>query len=1011
MEESSNHTWIDACKLMDEVKDSKDIRAVETEVPFRTDVILYDLSIQTTHSNFEDEIYKSNQWLRKNIRRGNTVAQVRDSSKNIKEVFFGRKGFEKFFDLRYEYIQYNLNEIKALVSKNKNQNANEDHEVLHNIIFGDVKEFLSQGNKISVYQLVKANGENAQISWSPRLEAWIIASKNVSLLARTLDDVELYKKDRYHYARLIAAQWFQTIKRIEAENQLDALKKDMSEVTFVGEYCGNPDYQHLIKYEKIDLIFYAIVQNNSERTCIPPDQAYELFRRYGFSTVQSSCMREFKDFTTLNNHLKMLYCKVAESDIETGAEGSVLYFVLEDKNGSCRTISLCKLKTIEYRIYRKLREKLRSYLNLLEERKKSKGVASFDNIFRKFKNEVEELCESQKPPSKLSYYYRIASAAFEFSQKYPEDTKLIHERYLTFLSCLLWAVDNERVLTPHLLKNEAEVANLMKIPWSSYTKFKNDEEVQNSKSNKGTPSFRKKIFAIVPIGIPGMGKSFQIKVIEEVISSMNGRMEIVSSDVTRQKCMENLAAKQPELTLDQRFERSGKDARNSFNAQVKALLNKDFKEDFFVLFLDKNHPPNALKGAISALREASSSRVELEIVALTPQLKRRYLHTSLKNSKNVSEYPFSFDFLMSCISRVQDRKTHETLNGEGEKSLGVMINFFSMYRNTNLTDEFLLNEGFDSILRLPFVNDSQSTEDDYPSSLKTQMTKILDETVPYQGCSNQSLLTEFWKELQKLTIKNYNFPPKDEAVSAVIDFFKTAIPAPNSKSTNNHNRRMEIEHNEEEKKEVFHPKSGTTPKKDPIYLGIFAKGDPTKAVRDCLIRLLEESSEKFPKNSALQDNLVEVRSQKMRRLRFIDDYHITSLFVGNRKEKMHTSYFTSFREGVEMDIEVTAVAYVPNKIYTGICVIDQSKVKVENAFPHLTLLTGDWKPVKSNDLLENLFGRGAIFERDFVEFTESGTQMIKEFTVKIDRETVTGYLVRMPSKLVIPGVTKAFYGR
>jgi len=44
-------------------------------------------------------------------------------------------------------------------------------------------------------------------------------------------------------------------------------------------------------------------------------------------------------------------------NIEDGEEGSVLYFVSSEN----KVLALCKLKTLEYRIYRKLREKLRNY--------------------------------------------------------------------------------------------------------------------------------------------------------------------------------------------------------------------------------------------------------------------------------------------------------------------------------------------------------------------------------------------------------------------------------------------------------------------------------------------------------------------------------------------------------------------------------------------------------------------------------------------------------------------------
>ena len=58
--------------------------------------------------------------------------------------------------------------------------------------------------------MVKANGENAQVSYCEDADAWLIASKNVSLLARTKSDIKLYDRakdgdtDRYQYAKLIA---------------------------------------------------------------------------------------------------------------------------------------------------------------------------------------------------------------------------------------------------------------------------------------------------------------------------------------------------------------------------------------------------------------------------------------------------------------------------------------------------------------------------------------------------------------------------------------------------------------------------------------------------------------------------------------------------------------------------------------------------------------------------------------------------------------------------------------
>lgn len=53
----------------------------------------------------------------------------------------------------------------------------------------DVKKALNNEKKMHVYKLGKANGENAQISYVKECDSWVMASKNVSLLARNKEDL------------------------------------------------------------------------------------------------------------------------------------------------------------------------------------------------------------------------------------------------------------------------------------------------------------------------------------------------------------------------------------------------------------------------------------------------------------------------------------------------------------------------------------------------------------------------------------------------------------------------------------------------------------------------------------------------------------------------------------------------------------------------------------------------------------------------------------------------------
>ena len=55
-------------------------------------------------------------------------------------------------------------------------------------------------------------------------------------------DIDLYKGERYHFAKLMGDEWFRILRKLEqkiGQRGIDDLKKEMEGRTFVGEYCGN----------------------------------------------------------------------------------------------------------------------------------------------------------------------------------------------------------------------------------------------------------------------------------------------------------------------------------------------------------------------------------------------------------------------------------------------------------------------------------------------------------------------------------------------------------------------------------------------------------------------------------------------------------------------------------------------------------------------------------------------------------------------------------------------------
>ena len=48
--------------------------------------------------------------------------------------------------------------------------------------------------------------------------------------------------------------------------------EDIEGKTLLGEHCGNKNHQHITTYDKVQIIFYAIVENVGTHHCIPVEE-------------------------------------------------------------------------------------------------------------------------------------------------------------------------------------------------------------------------------------------------------------------------------------------------------------------------------------------------------------------------------------------------------------------------------------------------------------------------------------------------------------------------------------------------------------------------------------------------------------------------------------------------------------------------------------------------------------------------------------------------------------------
>jgi len=188
----------------------------------------------------------------------------------------------------------------------------------------------------------------------------------------------------------------------------------------------------------VTIIFYAVVENLSMNDCIPCDEAWALFDKWGLDKVAIQTLGEFSEYGVFCDALCRVFKDVAKSEIAQEEEGNVLYFIKRPNPTATDTkpevMSLCKLKTLEYRLFRKMREKLRNFYGRppseqTEEKEKM--------VIKKFISEARELSEEHDLPRELTYYINLFKTAFEFLDQSQANIEMLNEEYVTFSEKLL----------------------------------------------------------------------------------------------------------------------------------------------------------------------------------------------------------------------------------------------------------------------------------------------------------------------------------------------------------------------------------------------------------------------------------------------------------------------------------------------------------------------------------------------------------------------------------------------
>eukprot|EP01017_Pseudomicrothorax_dubius_P027925 TRINITY_DN3273_c0_g3_i3.p1 TRINITY_DN3273_c0_g3~~TRINITY_DN3273_c0_g3_i3.p1 ORF type:complete len:577 (-),score=151.28 TRINITY_DN3273_c0_g3_i3:584-2314(-) len=563
--------------------------------------------------------------------------------------------------------------------------------------------------------------------------------------------------------------------------------------------------------------------------------------------------------------------------------------------------------------------------------------------------------------------------------------------YITFLSVLIHCLANENDLKPEYFESP-HCEQIMKLKWSEQIpkilqklttgETKGQEEIPKETSNK------RRLCILIPIGIPGMGKTFFLQSFEKTCKEAGCVLNIVSSDSVRKEVMDSLAARSKKLSKEELFDKSAKEARDLFFQRLTRLCKVADADKRFI-FIDKNHPPNALNGTFRCIRESVPANVELKVVGVVPQCQSQY-------QADGHIYPFSMTFFLNCLDRVQNRTGHETLNADGARSAGILFKFLQMYKGVALSQKSLEIEGFDGLLTIPFTDQYIETVYNFDSDFKQLFKKILNQSKD-NGTPDEDLVNEFLNRVKALNLKFPNPSPEslERAAKGAVDQILNLFSQGGAGQV-------------EERKSDESPKPPTMKgNKPPLFLGIGVVGEKKSQIIEYIYQSLTSLAEHFPLSDDIQKNLQDLKSV----FNFPNSHHITTLFLGGNPKKQKSEYYTKFRENLDMDICVNALVYVPDCIITGVCIQDQSVIPIENEFPHLTMMVGEFKPKDSNTVLTALFGEGGPLEDMYqAGFFTSDKELAECHSIEVvDGKYHDVYILKPKNVFKLQGRTKSFY--
>ena len=460
-----------------------------------------------------------------------------------------------------------------------------------------------------------------------------------------------------------------------------------------------------------------------------------------------------------------------------------------------------------------------------------------------------------------------------------------------------------------------------------------------------------------------MGKSFFVKDLEAECAARGYTVDTISSDGIRESYINKNIKKY--RNRDEAFQKTHKPARDEFFRKLSQLTHAEAKSRH-VIFLDKNHPPNAIDQTVEAARSHSPD-TEVRVVGLIPNSQEPL-------AIGRDEYPFSLSFLVQCLMRVKDREQHETLTGPLEKRLSVVFMMFKMYKGIADLDSYLSKRGFDFIMRFSFTDEKAQLPD---NRMRTAIPRVVSDMQP-------------------------NSMPTSQQIQPVLDIFEslnTPFPIPNSQGEIASQLNQILPADEETKTEVAPAPVVKSVPKGPggfLFYGI----DFTQNLSGGIVTMLKSALHYFVGEFRGHGK---VAKDSVAFLSYMGTFAADAAFAGNWKFPADLHLTTKFfgGKGGTLPIDeaetyiwkLTHLYYIPERILCASAENIGAPVDVENANPHVTLALNKWPARCSNDTIK------ACQNTDEAVFTQK---------VTVNREKHQLYVLRLSPAWLVKGQHKGY---